>query len=33
MDMGKGEERFKEKINKDPFYEEKPLTELNIDID
>mmetsp|Transcript_22576 Transcript_22576/g.21753 ORF Transcript_22576/g.21753 Transcript_22576/m.21753 type:complete len:98 (+) Transcript_22576:490-783(+) len=26
-------ERFQEVLNKDPFYDEQPLTELNIDID
>ena len=25
-------ERFPEKLNKDPFYNDQPLTELNIDI-
>jgi len=34
MPMDKGEERFPEKLaGKDPFYEDLPLTELEIDVD
>ncbi len=33
VNMDKGEERFPDKPNKDPFYDEQPLTELNIDVD
>lgn len=31
--MNRGEERFKEKLNPDPFYDELPLNELDNDID
>ena len=32
--MGKGEERFPEKVgNKDPFWEEQPITEGFVDLD
>ena len=34
VEMGKDkEERFPQKLNKDPFYEDQPLTELKIDVD
>ena len=32
IDMSKGEERFKEKLNEDPFYEDQPLNELDNDV-
>ena len=30
--MSKGEQRFKEKLNEDPFYEDQPLNELDNDV-
>ena len=33
VDMDRGGERFKEKINADPFYDDLPLNELDNDID
>lgn len=30
--MDRGEERFREKMNQDPFYDEQPLNELDNDI-
>ena len=33
VDMDRGAERFKEKLNADPFYDEQPLNELDNDVD
>ena len=32
VDMDRGEERFREKMNADPFYDEQPLNELDNDV-
>ena len=32
VDMGRAEPRFVEKLNKDPFYDDQPINELNNDV-